>query len=225
MPKNIRCVETDPDVEFVVLDYSSKDGLEDWIKTTFSREISSGRISYWKYPTAKFYDSSHAKNLSQLAASGDVVANLDADIYLPDRISSFIREQFFMNPRIVIRSACGETAPGTTGFIASRKEDFIKLRGYDESFRGWGHDDIDFLWRAFNAGFKMIQTASIGEIPTMWQERIANMDYDGTPEESEMENAKRVDMRHPGYIVNPEGWGRGKLFKNFNDQGIDFFHR
>ena len=38
--------------------------------------------------------------------------------------------------------------------MAVWREDFIKVNGFDESFEGWGHEDLEFLDRLTNSGIR-----------------------------------------------------------------------
>jgi predicted glycosyltransferase involved in capsule biosynthesis len=40
-----------------------------------------------------------------------------------------------------------ESSPGICGRIACHHEDFYEINGYDESFEGWGYEDVDFIKR------------------------------------------------------------------------------
>ena len=46
LPKNIEDNLDYPNVEHVILDYNSQDGLEDWIKANYMQEIDDGRMLY-----------------------------------------------------------------------------------------------------------------------------------------------------------------------------------
>jgi hypothetical protein len=78
---NIRDNDDFPEIEFVLLDYNSQDGMEEWARKELVGEIESGRVVYWKERTAKHYHSSHAKNIATGLCRGEVVCNLDADTF------------------------------------------------------------------------------------------------------------------------------------------------
>jgi len=52
---------SEPQVEFVLLDYHSQDGLGAWIREHFSKEIASGHLVYYRTEAPRYYHSAHAK--------------------------------------------------------------------------------------------------------------------------------------------------------------------
>jgi hypothetical protein len=56
-------------LEFVVLDYNSKDGMEEWVKQNLAGQIKTGRVVYYKTIEPESWSPSHSKNLATLHPS------------------------------------------------------------------------------------------------------------------------------------------------------------
>jgi len=50
------------------------------------------------------------------------------------------------------------------GRIAISKDNFNKLGGYDERFKDWGYEDLDFIYRARNLGLRRFTVQNISYI-------------------------------------------------------------
>jgi hypothetical protein len=156
-----------PNTEFVVLDYDSQDGLEDWIKKKYQAEIDSGKIRYAKYQPAPHFHMAHAKNMAHRLATGDILCNLDADNITAPGFAKWLNEQFSQNPDIVVRPSWKPLLErlkerrlddsGIGGRIAISQTNFVKLHGYDEHFAGWGPDDCNFEARAIQHGLTPVK--------------------------------------------------------------------
>lgn len=175
LPANLAAEAGNPNVEFVVLDYGSDDGLGDWIRQNFAHEIETGRLRYAR-SEQEYFRMAHAKNMAHRLATGDILCNLDADNFVPQYFSKWLGEQFDREPHaIVTTQAIGHLdlikertgrvlrglpptmeIGGIGGRIAVRKEDFYRLGGYNEKIEGWGPDDLQFALRACDAGLRPV---------------------------------------------------------------------
>jgi hypothetical protein len=167
LPQNLRNNANYPNTEFVILDYDSPDGLEDWIRKNFQAEIDSGKIRYAKFQPAPHFKMAHAKNMAHRVATGDVLCNLDADNVTGPGFAKWLNEQFTANPNSVVRVRFRSFAQrvkeghlfdnGYGGRIAIGREHFEKLHGYDERFNGWGNDDNNFIQRTTKSGLNIVR--------------------------------------------------------------------
>ena len=64
LPKNIEDNKNYPNLEFVIIDYNSNDGLWDWMKNNMIKHIESGKISYYRTEEPKYFDMSHSRNIA-----------------------------------------------------------------------------------------------------------------------------------------------------------------
>ena len=90
LPKNMADNADYPNLEFVVLDYNSTDGLGEWIKTEMMEYIKSGRLTYARISEPKYFYMAHSRNLAFKIASGEIVNNLDADNFCQKGFAYYI---------------------------------------------------------------------------------------------------------------------------------------
>lgn len=158
LPRSLN--QGDPDIEFIVLDYSSRDGLAEWIKTDkdMIRAQERGHLVYARYDDADFFKHSHAKNMAHRLASGDIVCNLDADNFTGSGFASYLQNLFLPDPHNIIvfpeLRFHGYMEAGFYGRIAMSRKNFIELGGYKETFEYWGAEDCNLIIRAMAAGLK-----------------------------------------------------------------------
>lgn len=145
------------ETEFVVLDYNSPDGLEDWIKgdPAMRDMMAAGRLVFARNPDPDHFRMAHAKNMAHRLATGDIVCNLDADNFTGVGFARHLGRLFgaapdgaVVRPDLSIMDALPLEARGAFGRIAVSRTNFTALGGYDESIRGWGGEDTNFLIRA-----------------------------------------------------------------------------
>ena len=131
-------------VQFVLMDYNSSDGLEEYISSTYKREISAGRIVYYRETSAGHFDRCHARNMAFKLGEGDILSNLDADNFLGDGYSDYVQSVFDSSSQVFVSAMHNAFGIGNAmGKIAMRKEDFAITGGYDEQFNGYGFEDED----------------------------------------------------------------------------------
>ena len=206
LPQNIRDnpVSDDLDVEFVVLNYNSGDDLHEWMMSDakMQEHIESGLVRYGRTTDPEFFHMSHAKNMAHRMATGDVVCNLDADNYAGEHFAAYLKHVFEKDSEVVLNPSHRVSklfSPDDRGFfgrVATSRENFMKLHGYDESFSGWGGEDTDFMQRAKGMGLKHLRIDSLkylGIIKHSNEDRVKNM-YDGELRETELEKVET--MKH-----------------------------
>lgn len=151
---NLKDTKNDQNVEFVLLDYNSSDGMGEWVKNTLQSEIESGRLLYFRTEDPQEFSHSHSKNMAFKLASGDILCSINADHYIGEGFSDYLRDKFggnqpvFVSPQVPQNYKSAWRPPTDVfGKIALRKIDFKKTTGFDERFKGYGFEDIDFVNR------------------------------------------------------------------------------
>ena len=142
------------DVEFVILDYNSDDGLAEWIEENFQNVIRNGRLQYYASRGQPWFHMAHAKNCVHRLARGKWVCNLDADNFTGPGFAKYLKEQFRIHRLLHI------AYQSANGRVALSAIDFQALGGYDESFPGYGWDDNDLKARAESSGLSSYQIPS-----------------------------------------------------------------
>lgn len=156
--KNIEDNLSYPNLEFILLDYNSSDGLEKWVFEKCKKYLDSGRLVYHRTEKPKLFHMANAKNMSHQLATGDIVCGLDADNFTNRNFAYYIN--FVANQDMNIIGApvwddSGAHLSDFGGRMFISKNNFTKLGGYDEQFVGWGYEDLDFKHRAMEEGLKI----------------------------------------------------------------------
>ena len=148
-----------------IVDYNSEDDLDEYM-SNFSQHLN---LHYHRYSCqTNEWHASKAKNVSHIAANGDIVFNLDCDNFISkqlvfqiETIFSCVPDTIFFNaykPGVKFNKDNIEyIGDGTGGRIALTKQNFIKLGGYDESFEPMGYQDNDLIARSIAIGLSYIR--------------------------------------------------------------------
>jgi len=154
LEKNIHDNYLKDKVEFVLLDYNSQDGLEEWVLNNMQKYIDEGILVYYKTTEPAHYLRSHSRNMAFRLANATILCNLDADNYLGKGFAAFMLHEFSKQDGIFYTNNC--LVRDTFGRISVRIEDFISIRGYNEALHGYGYEDGDFQNRLVITGLKPI---------------------------------------------------------------------
>ncbi len=209
--RNLSIAQDPEKYEFVLLDYNSDDGLEEYVHTRHKKHIKSGLLSFYRTAEPVEFIHSHAKNCAHRLAKGDVVVNLDSDNIINE---AYLDNVVTIRPGELINTR-GEL--NLTGRIALFKDQFEMMGGYDEQMvYGWGWEDEDLIIRCQRYGF-IIRTLLPEETGT----RLIHSDYERTQhckikDKTKSWKAHRMMSRfnvHNGfYIANYDNtWGQCNL--------------
>jgi glycosyltransferase involved in cell wall biosynthesis len=207
-----------------LLDYNSKDGLEDWAKENLSKHIEKDTVKFFRTKEPKYWVASHAKNIAHKMASGDILVNIDSDILMPEGFCEFILEAF--NKKNIIM-AFDSMDPygynGCAGIIGSLKEHFYSVNGYDENIcMGWGYDDMNFQFRVrmHNNLELFIPPKVCLCIPHSDDVRIENCQLKNILVTKDLSFALCQEAAFSkDYVANKSiSWGRARLTKNFKEE-------
>jgi glycosyltransferase involved in cell wall biosynthesis len=148
--RSVRHAETYGNVEFVLLDYGSRDDLSAWVTAELAEWLERGVVRYFRTDEPTTFHMAHAKNAAHRLATGDVLVNLDADNWFEPGFAEELASIFAPDARVI--AGFGRYQRGCMGRIAIRRADFLSLGGYDEELRGWGYEDADLARRAVSLG-------------------------------------------------------------------------
>jgi hypothetical protein len=203
------------DVEFILVDFDSKDGLKDCVKDTFENELKSGYLRYYYTNKLPYWHASIAKNTAHYLAKNEILVNLDCDNYTGYRGGRFVIEQFENDSNIVLHQF-GKYGDGSYGRIAMMKKYFDEAGGYDESFEPMSCQDADLIARLQIFGLKYLrinhQEYCKAETNTK-EESIINTNSAKSWEEMERINRKKLseNIRKGNYIANNGYYGMRNL--------------
>ena len=223
MPQNINDNIDYPNVEFVLLDYNSKkDDIGGWVKINLMEYIERGILNYFRTEEPEYFDMSHSRNVAFLAASGDVVNNIDADAFAKKGFAEFVNKLANEIPEKAIFAKSRQLLRGRMGLF---RKDFIELlAGYDETnVRHYGHDDANLLHRAWELGFIMMPYSRHGDFVGTIAHHIKHQEGNYPNPWWESEGKNRL-ISYATIIVGQykanvgKMWGQAKLIKNFKEE-------
>ncbi len=154
LPQNIADNADYPKLEFVLLDYNSQDGLEEWVRREMKPHIDSGRLLYVKTTAPQYFHMSHSRNVVCRAANGEIIVSVDADNFVGKGFAQYINEQFLQYEDIYLSSHWKRSLADVLGRICMKKEDFLAVHGYDERISEWGFEDFDLRARLRMSGLE-----------------------------------------------------------------------
>lgn len=214
---------TYPNVEFVLLDYNSHDGLAGWVDAQLRHFIAAGVVSYFREETKPYWNMAHAKNVAHLVASGEIICNLDADNRAVPDFAEHLRHLMCSDheDQGVVVHAPGEPYghTDTCGRVALFRCDFLRLGGYNEEFRaGYGLEDHELVARAKAAGLRSTSWSREYEVAIRHSSAERASQLPVTFEESNSQsNAILRRTLESNVIAANQGseWGHAELTRNF----------
>jgi len=210
LPQSIDNTSTFASRQFVILDYNSRDGLHDWINGACGEHVRSGLIKYVRLDWPRYFHMSHAKNVAHIAADGEILMHVDADYFLGEGICELLDGHFRRDRNIVVRF--GDAG----GRLAVHRNAFLAVRGYDETFVGWGHEDWDFLGRLKQHGLremKIRERRYRRHVCHGDEERMSNMACkDKEASNIGNEGIRKANEWSGRTVVNPQGFGEESVY-------------
>jgi predicted glycosyltransferase involved in capsule biosynthesis len=143
--------------EFVLLNWNSQDGLDEWVRQNLSEYIDKGIVKYLHTEKPEKFHQSLTKNITCKNATGSIVCVVDADNFFNRRFIPTVLEKFKKEEFPLLHGAGANVA----GRMACFKKHFVKIRGFDEKMTGWGAEDWDFTER-FKAFFPHTIALKVG---------------------------------------------------------------
>ena len=225
LPFNIAANADYPNLEFILLDYNSSDGLAAWIKRRMMKHIESGKLIYYRLEDREYYDMCPARNIVFKLATGDIVNNLDADNFTSDGTpmdkswATWLNAQVVPRKTIFVKSKQLSILHGRIGFF---KDEFIRLGGYDEDLVGYGHDDQNIVERAMALGFKLCKWGGTYFYRIQTREKKDDNLYrpwDETRQENKKLTIEKIARGEFRANAGRE-WGKAIVIKNFQKEII-----
>lgn len=142
------------DVEFVLMDISSKDGFREWLKSQDLKKYTEcGYLRCYETDIISEWHASIGKNTATHQAHGRIVVTLDCDNFTGFRGGKYVIEQFEKHDyNCVVHQFDWKFKNGNFGRIAITKNKFNEIGGYDQSLLPMGYQDWDIIKRAEATG-------------------------------------------------------------------------
>lgn len=218
LKKNIEDNINYPNLEFVLLNYNSKDDLDEYVKNNLMGYINKGVLNYYKTTDPSYYSMTHSRNVSFKIAQGDIVNNVDSDHFINKGFVEYINILANQDKKLVFVKSDQKNR----GRLGMFKNDFISLGGYDENIEGYGHDDKDLLLRAYRSGFKLVKFGGKYFIEPAGHKRhpvdnYKNKDWKYTQRRNIL--ISLLNIKYGKLIANRDKeWGVAKVIKNFSEE-------
>ena len=136
-------------INFVLVDFGSKDGLKEYIINNFEIDLKSEYLKFYYTDELKYWNSPIAKNTSHLLGNGKYLVNLDCDNFTGINGADFLIDHYKnKGDNIIIHQSSNIFGSGTMGRISMTKENFLKIGGYNQSLFPMSHQDGDIVNRA-----------------------------------------------------------------------------
>ncbi len=212
---NIKDNQNYPNCEFVLLNYNCPDPkTEEWVRTTLEPYINSGKVNYYYYPDSKTFDRAYARNLAFRLAQGEIVCNVDADNFTGKGFVAYISAALSCGDVFLSGPLDGR---GLGGRICVRRKDWEIVGGFDERFRSYGFEDLDFANRLYMSGLKKKFIRYEKFCKTILHSDELRMRYH--EEDHYDEYWELLNQNLEQKIVNPNNssFGHGRVQKNFSD--------
>jgi len=224
LPKNLVDNENYPNLDFVILDYNSSDGLDEWLRLNHLSLIQSGRIKYYRTDHPDYFQFSHAKNIAHKLAKGEIVCNLDADNFTGPGFASFLADRFKENTHRVIH-ASWKNDVGSAGRIATPKDYFLLVGGYEERMVGFGYEDPNLVLRLNNLGLEDVEIERgdyLNAIVHPREESVRNS-HQKNFVISHWHNRMFSLFNHFGKFKANQNriWGKARVTRNFSNDFLD----
>ena len=155
-----------------------------------NKYIEKGILKYLKTEEPKYFLRSHSKNIASIHASGEIVCNVDADNFIGYEFADYINTCFNENDNIFLSADQILSDKGCIGRICLKKNDFMEVRGYDESMRDYGFEDNDLINRLEMKGLCQ------KNIPFQYMNAIVHEDIKRVENEYNKKEIKKIYIRN-----------------------------
>lgn len=192
--------------ELIVVDYGCPDGTAQWVKCLKHPNITAIEV----LSNVEYFNLSRARNIGAVHAGGKFLAFCDADVYPNGPWLQTIVEATDAPGVSMCRP---KWKRGGCGICCIPAATFKEIRGFDESFEGWGWEDIDLKSRADKAGKVVDYPASLFKV--MKHKRAESVQYykdqrvKGNIPVTNGINKKKARNRKG--LPNPDGYGQGDV--------------
>lgn len=237
LPQNITDNAAYKNAVFVVVNYNSRDHLDDFVIQNHKRDIENGKLVVYRFTEPGQFRMAHAKNLSHrlgLREGADILVNIDADNFTGKDFASYINDNFSSKKNIfmwarMVKDGEGRLPRGISGRIVVSKHAFMNAGGYDETFATWSPDDKDFHARLKYLGYYPLEIDGKYLKAIMHNDKMRFREYphvrpkNDTPDQFSLlkayDNAEEFQVENP--VVNCGQIGMGVVYRNYDRYPIE----
>jgi glycosyltransferase involved in cell wall biosynthesis len=138
-------------IKYCLVDYSCPDACGDWLEETYPEAVEAGRCVVERVVGKPRFNKCAAHNAGARRATdegADYLCFLDADTVVEDAFFDWLVPR--LEPRRFLIAGLrpdGYDVYSLTGLLVVSTAAFVETYGFDESFRGWGSEDIEMRLR------------------------------------------------------------------------------
>ena len=219
LPKNIEDNKDYENIEWVLVNYNSPDGMEEWVKANFMDMIETGKLVYVHTTEPVYYSMAHSRNIGFKVATGEIINSVDGDNLTNKGFATYVNKLANEQPRKAIFAKGKRMMRGRLGFY---KDEFInKLGGYSEDLGDYGSEDHDIVHRAWALGYRMMWFG--GKYCTLIKSKKHQttnyLSKDWKYTESRNKVISLLNIAWGRYKANNKlHWGKANLVKNFTEE-------
>lgn len=144
------------DFHVCLVDYSCPERCGDWLETEFPDCPEGRRWLVERVPGRALFNKSAAHNAGAACAlrhGAEYICFLDADTALREGFGAFVRQHLDRSKFLIAGLHQGVLdIPSMTGLLVVPAASFSQVGGFDESFIGWGGEDIEMRFRLHLVG-------------------------------------------------------------------------
>lgn len=132
---------------YCLVDYGCPEASGDWLEATYPEQVANGRMVVHRVSDVRQFHKTDALNQGArraLAGGARYLCFLDADTLVRDGFWGWLEECWDPARFLVAAPDCARSA---FGVLVVAAQDFRQSGGYDESFRGWGNEDLELRLR------------------------------------------------------------------------------
>ncbi|HVV52833.1 MAG TPA: glycosyltransferase family A protein [Polyangia bacterium] len=153
LQKTVGSVISNPAANYCLVDYSCPDRSGDWLAERYAAEVRARRMVVERVTNQRLFHKCKAHNAGAyraLSEGAEYLCFLDADTVVAPGFFEWIRSHVSRRAFLIAgKRPDGSDQPSVTGLLVVHRDAFRQVGGFDESFRGWGGEDIEMRLRLF----------------------------------------------------------------------------
>ncbi len=185
--------------EIIVVDYQCPDHTADWVAAHYPG------IKVIRVTDDAGFCLPRARNIGAAQVKSPWIVFIDADVSVNEGWDDWLEANVTPGSTYRLGAVNGKINPEAFGTFICEKAAFERIGGYDESFIGWGGEDIDFYRR-------LAATMRKGEYPGTLVSAISH----GDEERTKFTEIKNIQLHH---IIHEIYMQAKSFYAGFMDNG------
>lgn len=197
-------------VKLCVVDYSCPERCGAWLEETFPEAVRSGRCVVERVTSRNVFNKSAAHNAGArraIAGGADYLCFLDADTMIAPGFFDWLLPRLEQAQFLIAARSGDYDVPSLTGLLVVSATKFAESEGFDESFLGWGSEDIEMRLR-----LHVLHRLAYGDVPLSFVRALPHGDALRSSHYEE-KDIQRSDQRNFSRMLQKlQVWRRERSF-------------